>query len=139
MTILKQSTIDAIEASSQFLVSFEKYGTHHNAKTKISITYYCQQYAYTVQAWAIISRIKYQQLSGYGSLCGILKPSDFSAIRTDKATGEDVSNDNQASCKAVFQLLCNALEQSTDKVHLDQYQTIKNKSKIKACTPEPVC
>ena len=129
MTI-KQTTIDTIQASSQFLVSFEKYGTHHNAKTKISITYHCPQYAYTVQAWAIISRIKYQQLSGYASLCGILKPSNFSAIRTDKATGEDVANDNQVSCKAVFELLCQALEQSTDKVYLEQYQTIKNKSRF---------
>lgn len=129
---IKQSTIDTIEASSQFLVSFEKYGTHHNAKTKISITYYSSEYAYTVQAWAIISRIKYQQLAGYGSLCGILKPIDFSATRTDKATGEDVTNDNQASCETVFELLCQALEQSTDKVYLDQYQTIKNKSRLSA-------
>lgn len=130
MTILKQSTIDAIKNSSQFLVSFEKYGTHHNAKTKISITYYSFSHAYTVQAWAIITPIKYRQLTGYGSLIDTLKPSNYSATRTDKATGEDVANDNQASCQAVFELLCNALEQSTDKVYLEQYQTIKNKNRF---------
>ena len=130
MTILKQLTIDTIESSSQFLVSFDKYGSHHKAKTKISITYYSFSHAYTVQAWAIITPIKYHQLAGYGSLIDTLKPSNYSAIRTDKATGEDVSNDNQASCEAVFEILCNALEQSTGKVHIDQYQTIKNKSRF---------
>ena len=130
MTTLKQSTIDTIESSSQFLVSFDKYGSHHNAKTKISITYYSFYHAYTVETWAIITPIKYRQLTGYGSLIDTLKPSNYSAIRTDKATGEDVANDNQSSCKAVFELLCIALEQSTDKVHLDQYQTIKNKSRF---------
>lgn len=129
MQTVKQITIDTIESSSQFLVSFDKYGSHHNAQTKISITYYSFSHAYTVQAWAIITPVKYRQLAGYGSLIDTLKPSNYSATRTDKATGEDVSNDNQASCKAVFELLCNALEQSTDKVHLDHYQTIKNKSR----------
>lgn len=130
MTILKQSTIDTIESSSQFLVSFDKYGSHHNAKTKISITYHSSDYAYTVEAWAIITPIKYRQLTGYASLIDTLKPSDYSAKRTSKATGEDVTNDNKASCAAVFKLLCDALEQSTDKVHLDKYQTIKNKSRF---------
>ena len=130
MTTIKQSTVDMVESSPQFLVSFDKYGSHHNAKTKISITYYSSSHAYTVEAWATITPIKYRQLAGYGSLIDTLKPSNYSAIRTDKVTGEDVANDNQASCKAVFELLCNALEQSTDKVHLDQYQTIKNKSRF---------
>ena len=130
MTSIKQETIDAIESSPQFLVSFDKYGTHTNAKTKISITYYTLQCAYTVEAWAIITRQKFMQISGYDTLVAILKPSDYTATRTDKATGEDVKNDNAAACAAVFSILCNALAQSTDKVHLDQYQVIRNKSRF---------
>ena len=128
--MIKQSTIDAIQASSQFLVSFDKYGTHTNAKTKISITYYSSGYAYTVQAWANITRQRYMQLNGYGSLVDVLKPENYSAIRTNKQTGEDVTNDNQAACAAVFSALCDALAKVTDRVHLDQYQTIKNKCKF---------
>lgn len=130
MTSIKQETIDAIESSPQFLVSFDKYGNHTNAKTKISITYYTAQHAYTVEAWAIITRQKFMQLSGYDTLVPILKPSDYTATRTDKATGEDVKNDNATACAAVFSILCNAMAQSTDKVHFDQYQTIKNKSRF---------
>ena len=128
--MIKQSTIDMIESSPQFLVSFDKYGSHHNAQTKISITYYTHQHAYTVETWAIISHTKYMQLDGYSTLINILKPSNYSAKRTDKVTGEDVNNDNAVACKEVFAVLCDALGKSTDKVHLDQYQTIKNKSRF---------
>lgn len=127
---IKKETVETIENSPQYLVSFDKYGTHANAKTKISITYYSSEYAYTVQAWANITRQKYMRLAGYDSLIDILKPTDYSATRTNKQTGEDVTNDNHAACAAVFALLCDALSQSTDRVHIDQYQTIKNKYKI---------
>lgn len=130
-TTLKKETIDKIESSPLFMVSFERYGTHSNAQTKISITYHCPSYAYTVQAWVNITPIKYRQLSGYSNLCEILKPKNFSAIRTSKLTGEEVTNDNEQACKAVFELVCDAIAQSTDdKVYLDMYQTIKNKSKF---------
>ena len=130
MNSIKKETIDAIENSPQFLVSFDKYGTHSNAKTKISITYYTAEHAYTVEAWVNITRQKYMQLSGYDTLMPILKPSDYTATRTDKVTGEDVKNDNQATCAAVFSILCDALAKVTDRVHLDRYQTIKNKCKF---------
>ena len=130
MTSIKKETIDDIESSPQFLVSFDKYGTHTNAKTKISITYYTLQHAYTVEAWAIITRQKFMQLNGYASLIDVLKPTDYSATRTNKQTGEDVTNDNQAACAAVLGILCDALAQCTDRVHLEQYQTIKNKCKF---------
>lgn len=128
MTSIKQETIDAIKSSPQFLVSFDKYGHHNNAKTKITITYYTPEHAYTVEAWAIITRQKFMQLGGYDTLMAVLKPKDFSATRTNKQTGEDTTNDNDAACAAVFNILCDALSKSTYKVHLDQYQTIKNKT-----------
>ena len=123
---IKKETIETIENSSQYLVSFDKYGTHTNAKTKISITYYTLSHAYTVEAWAIITRQKFMQLSGYDTLVSILNPSNYTATRIDKQTGEDVTNDNHAACAAVFSILCNTLAQVTDRVHLEQYQTIKN-------------
>lgn len=126
---IKKETLETIENSPQYLVSFDKYGTHTNAKTRISITYYSSEYAYTVQAWANITRQKYMRLAGYESLVDVLKPTDYSATRTNKQTGEDVTNDNQTACAAVFSALCDALAKVTDKVYLDQYQTIKNKSK----------
>lgn len=127
---IKKETLETIENSPQYLVSFDKYGTHANAKTKISITYYSSEYAYTVQAWANITRQKFMLLNGYASLVDVLKPTDYSATRTNKQTGEDVTNDNHAACAAVFSVLCNALAQVTDKVYLEQYQTIKNKCKF---------
>lgn len=126
MTIIKKETIDAIESSPQFLVSFDRYGHHTNAKTKITITYYTPEHAYTVEAWAIITRQKFMQLGGYDTLMAVLKPRDFSATRTNKQTGEDTTNDNTTACAAVFSALCDALAQSTDKVHIEHYQTIKN-------------
>lgn len=127
---IKKETLETIENSPQYLVSFDKYGTHTDAKTKITITYYSSEYAYTVQAWANITRQKYMNLAGYDSLIDVLKPTDYSATRTNKQTGEDVTNDNHAACAAVFSALCNALAKVTDKVYLEQYQAIKNKCKF---------
>lgn len=127
MTI-KQSTIDDIQNSLQFLVSFERYGSHATAQTKISITYYTKEHAFTVEAWATITPVKYRQLTGYDTLMTTLKPHNYTATRINKATGEDTTNGNQISCKAVFELLCDTISHLTGKVYLDQYQTIKNKN-----------
>lgn len=78
MTI-KQSTIDTIQESKNINVSFDKYGS----KTKISTTYYDAEHAYTVVCYATISFNKNLRLSSYTDLVDILKPSEFSATRTE--------------------------------------------------------
>lgn len=120
MTI-KQSTIEAIQESKNILVNFEKYGP----KTKISITYYDDVNAYTVNCYAAISFNKNFRMTSYDTLVDLLKPNEYNAIRTNKLTGEDHSNNNEEKIKEVFKALCEELSTRTDRVHLDMYQTFR--------------
>lgn len=122
MTI-KQSTIEAIQESKNILVNFDKYGS----KTKISVTYYDADYAYTTVCYATISFNKNLRLSSYAELMDILKPSEFSATRTNKLTGEDCLHNDEHKVKLVFKALCTELATRTENVYLDMYQTFSKK------------
>lgn len=123
MTTIKQSTIEAIQESKNILVNFEKYGN----KTKISTTYYDADYAYTVHCYATISANKSFRLMSYNTLVDLLKPTEYSAQRTNKATGEDHSMVDEKKVKEVFKVICEELAKRTDRVYQDMYQTIQKK------------
>lgn len=127
MTI-KQSTIEAIQESKNILVNFEKYGTHVGAKTKISTTYYDAEYAYTVHCYATISANKSFRLMSYDTLVDLLKPTEYSAQRTNKVTGEDRTMVDEKKVKEVFKVICVELATRTDRVYQDMYQVITKKS-----------
>jgi len=118
---IKQETLDKIQESKVINVSFIKIGTHTNAQTKISFTFYTLQHAYTVEAWANITTRRYHRLAGFDTLTAIVKPENYSFTRIDKATGEDTHHSDVAVCKEVFSAVCNELAKRTDKVHTDQY------------------
>jgi hypothetical protein len=118
---IKPETLDKIQESKVINVSFVKIGTHTNAQTKITFTFYTLQHAYTVEAWANITTRRYHRLSGFDTLTAILKPDNYSFTRIDKATGEDTNHSDVAVCKAVFSAVCDELAKRTDKVHTDQY------------------
>lgn len=124
MTI-KQSTIEAIQESKNILVNFEKYGN----KTKISTTYYDAGYAYTVHCYTTISANKSFRLMSYDTLVDLLKPTEFSAQRTNKATGEERSMVDDKKVREVFKLICIELASRTDRVYQDMYQVIQKKPK----------
>lgn len=127
MTAIKQSTIEAIQESKNILVNFEKYGSHHGAKTKISTTYYDAEYAYTVHCYATISANKSFRLMSYDTLVDLLKPTEYSAQRTNKVTGEDRTMVDEKKVKEVFKLVCQELSTRTDRVYQDMYQVIQKK------------
>lgn len=128
MTTIKKSTIEAIQESKNILVNFEKYGTHPGAKTKISATYYDAEYAYTVHCYATISANKSFRLMSYDTLVDLLKPTEYSAQRTNKATGEDRTMVDEKKVKEVFKVICEELSKRTDRVYQDMYQTIQKKA-----------
>ena len=127
MTI-KQSTIEAIQESKNILVNFEKYGTHAGAKTKISTTYYDAEYAYTVHCYATISANKSFRLMSYDTLVDLLKPTEYSAQRTNKVTGEDRTMVDEKKVKEVFKVICEELAKRTDRIYQDMYQVITKKN-----------
>ena len=125
MTTIKQSTVEAIQESKNILVNFEKYGN----KTKISTTYYDAEYAYTVHCYATISANKSFRLMSYDTLIDLIKPTEYSAQRTNKATGEDRTMVDEKKVKEVFKVICEELAKRTDRVYQDMYQVIQKKPK----------
>lgn len=122
MTI-KQSTIEAIQESKNINVTFDKYGS----KTKISVTYYDTEHAYTTVCYATISFNKNLRLSSYADLVDILKPTEFSCTRTNKLTGDDTIHSDEQKVKLVFKALCTELATRTENVYLDMYQSFSKK------------
>ncbi len=120
MTI-KQETLDTIANSLVIMASFDKYGH----KTKVSLTYHDKQYAYTVMAWVNLTFNKTVRLTSWSTLPDTLKPTDYTAQRTDKATGQQADHSDSAKCKAVFNAVCFELANRVDTVHLDAYMTYK--------------
>lgn len=123
MTNIKQETLDTIADSLIIMASFDKYGT----KTKISLTYHDKQHAYTVTAWAAITFNKTIRLTSWATLPDTLKPSDYTAQRTDKATGQQTEHSDPVKCRAVFNAVCLELANRVDTVHIDAYMTYKKK------------
>ncbi|QDP50237.1 MAG: hypothetical protein Tp178MES00d2C33159851_27 [Prokaryotic dsDNA virus sp.] len=121
MSTIKQETIDNIEQSRIIMSSFEKYGN----RTKISLTWHTEEYAFTVQARATITFNKHIRLTTWDKLCDLLKPSDFLTYMESKVNGESKQNEDQAKCKAVFKLVCNELAKRGDSVIVEQYVTHK--------------
>ena len=126
MSTLNPATIENIVNSLLIMASFQKYGTHAKAQTKISLTFHTTAHAYTVEAWATISHRKFMTLSGWTSLVATLKPINYTYTRTNKATGEDVSHTDEDYAAQAFEALCEELARRTsDNVHLDCYQSFK--------------
>lgn len=121
--MIKQSTIEAIQESKNINVSFDKYGTKH----KISITYYDDINAYTVVCYAPISFNKNLRLSSYADIPELLKPNEYSAVRSNKLTGDEHQHSDQLKVKEVFKALCVELSTRTEAVYLDMYQSFKKK------------
>jgi len=117
MTTIKQETLDNIEQSRVIMSSIVKYGN----RSKISFTWYTDEYAFTVEAWATITFNKYIRLTTWDTLYDLLKPSDFIAYMESKSTGESKQNEDQAKCKAVFKAVCGELAKRSDAVNVDQY------------------
>ena len=124
MTI-KQSTIEAIQESKNILVNFDTYGS----KTKISTTYYDDTFAYTIHCYANIPTGKSFRLMSYDTLVDLLKPTEFSAQRTNKVTGEERSMVDDKKVRDVSKLICIELASRTDRVYQDMYQVIQKKPK----------
>jgi len=117
MTTIKQETLDNIQNSRVIMSSVVKYGN----RSKISLTWYTNDYAFTVEAWATLTFKKHIRLTTWDKLCGLLNPSDFIAYMESKATGESKRNEDQAKCKVVFRAVCDELAKRSESVHLDQY------------------
>lgn len=123
MTTIKQATIEAIQESKNINVSFDKYGS----KTKISVTYYDAEHAYTTVCYATISFNKNLRMSSYADIVDILKPTEFSCTRTNKLTGDDTIHSDPEKVKLVFKALCTELATRTENVYLDMYQSFSKK------------
>ena len=121
MTTIKQETLDNIEQSRVIMSSIVKYGN----RSKISFTWYTNDYAFTVEAWATITFNKHIRLTTWDRLCDLLKPSDFIAYMESKATGESKQNEDQAKCRTVFKAVCAELAKRSDSVIVEQYVTHK--------------
>jgi len=121
MTTIKQETLDNIEQSRVIMSSFEKYGN----RSKISLTWHTNEYAFTVEAWATITFNKHIRLTTWDNLYDLLKPSDFIAYMESKSTGESKQNEDQAKCKAAFKAVCGELAKRSDSVIVEQYVTHK--------------
>ncbi len=117
MTTIKQETLDNIEQSRVIMSSIVKYGN----RSKISLTWHTEEYAFTVEAWAVVTFNKHIRLTTWDKLCDILKPPDFIAYMESKATGESKQNEDQAKCKAVFKAVCDELAKRSDGVMVEQY------------------
>lgn len=125
MSTIKQETIHNIRSSKVIMSSFETYGS----RTKISLTWHTNEYAFTVQAWAVITFNKHIRLSTWDKLYDLLKPSDFIAYMESKVTGESKQNEDQTKCKTVFKLVCDELAKRSDAVNVDQYLLHKKSQK----------
>ena len=121
MSTVKQETIDNIESSKVIMSSFEKYGN----RTKISLTWHTEEYAFTIESWAVVTFNKHIRLTTWDKLYDLLKPSDLIAYMESKSTGESKQNEDQPKCKAVFKLVCNELAKRSDSVIVEQYVTHK--------------
>lgn len=115
--IIKQETIDNIAQSKVIMSSFEKYGN----RTKISLTWHTAEYAFTIQAWAVVTFNKHVRLTTWDKLYDLLRPSEFVAYMESKATGESKQNEDQGKCRAVFKLVCDELAKRSDSVNIDLY------------------
>jgi len=121
MTTIKQETLDNIEQSRVIMSSIVKYGN----RSKISFTWHTDEYAFTVEAWAVVTFNKHIRLTTWDNLCDLLKPSDFIAYMESKTTGESKQNQDQAKCKTVFKAVCDELAKRSDSVIVEQYVTHK--------------
>jgi hypothetical protein len=122
MTIkaLAADTLTAIQESPVINVSFVKYGSHA-AQTKITFTYYNTLYAFTAEAWASITPMRWRKLAGYGTIADVLKPMRYTFQRINKATGVEVQHSSEDYARLVFNAVCKELATMTDKVYLDHY------------------
>ena len=121
MTTIKQETLNNIEQSRVIMSSIVKYGN----RSKISFTWHTEEYAFTVEAWAVVTFNKHIRLTTWDRLCDLLKPSDFIAYMESKATGESKQNEHQAKCKVVFKAVCDELAKRSESVIVEQYVTHK--------------
>jgi len=121
MTTIKQETLDNIEQSRIIMSSIVKYGN----RSKISLTWHTNKYAFTVEAWATLTFNKHIRLTTWDKLYDLLKPSDFIAYMESKTTGESKQNEDQAKCKTVFKAVCDELAKRSDSVIVEQYVTHK--------------
>ena len=64
----------------------------------------------------------------YDTLVDLLKPTEYSAQRTNKTTGEDRNMVDDKKVKEVFKAICIELASRTDRIYQDMYQVIQKKA-----------
>lgn len=115
----EEYNMQAIKDSATIVSSFEQY----SKRTKISLTWYTECHAYTVEAWATITHARKKALHSWDQLPAVLSLQELAGERICKETGDtENTRQDQAKLARVFQAACDEIANRSDYITIEHHQ-----------------